>query len=358
MAVTATPSGLRKQPTSQQAVDSSVQPFLHKDFDPVDYLNSTLPALSTTSTPSQSAQHARAVPLSELNAQLQTLLSQVNAQMTRWSNTLTQLTDEIIRSGGRLAYEVEVLRGDTTGLTDVLDNRLRKEIELLAPSHDALNGSHPEHEIDTSSPQEELPKPMSATNEPEYLDQLRTLTAVRSRLDAVIQLFGDAMAWPLAPSELSSSAAASSRLSISAPAPEAEARDREAKGKVYMENLRAEINDQIGSGDDLTSLSAAAARLEDLRGLAEVWKGTVEEKARVKVVESLLKPVEERLRVVERTGHHSRATAVVPPSSSAPRSVDLRYGDLSTSSQRAAGEGGGYGFLQNLRNLRDEMYLE
>ncbi|KAK1818807.1 hypothetical protein LTR12_006734 [Friedmanniomyces endolithicus] len=358
MAVTAPSSSLRKQPTSQQVVDHSVQPFLQKDFDPVDYLNSTLPALSTTSTPVQSAQHGRTVPLSELNAQLQTLLSQVNAQMTRWSNTLTQLTDEIIRSGSRLAYEVEVLRGDTTGLTDVLDNRLRKEIELLAPRRDALNGEHLEHEVDTSSPHDEDPSRASSTNEPEYLNQLRTLTAVRSRLDAVIQVFGDAMAWPLAPSELSSSGAASSLLSISGPASDADARDREAKSKVYMETLRAEINDQIGTGDDITSLAAAAARLEDLRGLAEVWKGTVEEQARMRVVESLLRPVEERLRVVERTGQQARGAPVSLPSSSAPRSMDLRYGDLNVLSQRAAGEGGGYGFLQNLRNLRDEMYLE
>ncbi|TKA36562.1 hypothetical protein B0A54_13564, partial [Friedmanniomyces endolithicus] len=184
MAVTATPSNLRKQPASQQKVDNIIQPFLHKDFDPADYLNSALPALSTTVTPAQSVQHGRTVPLPELNAQLQTVLSQVNAQMTRWSNTLTQLTDEIIRCGGRLAYEVEVLRGDTTGLTDVLDNRLRKEIELLAPRHDALNGEHLENEVVTSSPHEELPKPTSAADEPEYLNQLRTLTAVRSRLDA------------------------------------------------------------------------------------------------------------------------------------------------------------------------------
>jgi hypothetical protein len=31
-----------------------------------------------------------------------------------------QLTDEILRSGGRLAYEVEVLRGETIGLSETL----------------------------------------------------------------------------------------------------------------------------------------------------------------------------------------------------------------------------------------------
>ncbi|TKA79462.1 hypothetical protein B0A55_04216 [Friedmanniomyces simplex] len=354
MAVKATPSNTRARPVSQHVADSSVQPFLQHDFDPVDYLNTTLPALSTTTRPAQSAQHGRAVPLSELNAQLQTLLSQVNAQMTRLSNTLTQLTDEIIRSGGRLAYEVEVLRGDTTGLTDVLENGLKKDIELLAPRREAVNGVPSEHEagtLDRITPNDEPQEYTSTPNEPEYLDKLRTLAAIRSRLDAVIKVFGDAMAWPLAPSELPS--ASSSLISLSSPESDAETRDREAKGKQYLDALRAEINDLVGAGNDQVTLAAAAARLEELRQLAEVWKGTVEEKARVRLVEGLLRPIEERQRALERAGQ-ARKSAVSPSRGG----VDLRYGDLNASSSRAAGEAGGYGFLRNLRNLRDEMYLE
>ncbi|KAK5730975.1 hypothetical protein LTR15_000913 [Elasticomyces elasticus] len=344
MAVTAPRTTARIQPISQHVADSSVQPFLKEDFDPVDYLNSTLPALSTTSRPSQSVQHGRAVPLSELNAQLQTQLSQVNAQMTRLSNTLTQLTDDIIRSGGRLAYEVEVLRGDTTGLTDVLENGLKEDIELLAPKPRVEKETSRKDEAVGASG-EDPSKHSIVSTESEYLEKLRTLTAVRSRLDAVIKVFGDAMTWPLAPSEFS---LASSLISVSAPESEADFRDREAKGKQYIESLRTEINEVVGSGNDQASLAAAAARIDELRSLAEVWKGTAEEKPRMKVVESLQKPIEDRQRALERAGQ------VRKPAASPARGADLRYGDLST---RPSTESG-YGFLQNLRNLKNEMYLE
>ncbi|KAK4963295.1 hypothetical protein LTR10_000923 [Elasticomyces elasticus] len=344
MAVTAPRTTARIQPVSQHVADSSVQPFLKDDFDPVDYLNSTLPALSTTSRPSQSAQHGRAVPLSELNAQLQTQLSQVNAQMTRLSNTLTQLTDDIIRSGGRLAYEVEVLRGDTTGLTDVLENGLKEDIELLAPKPRVEKETSRKDEAVGASG-EDPSKHSIVSTEPEYLEKLRTLTAVRSRLDAVIKVFGDAMAWPLASSEFS---LASSLISVSAPESEADSRDREAKGKQYIESLRTEINELVGSGNDQASLAAAAARIDDLRTLAEVWKGTAEEKPRMKVVDNLQKPIEDRQRALERAGQ-ARKPAVSPA-----RGADLRYGNSST---RPSTESG-YGFLQNLRNLKNEMYLE
>ncbi|KAK3073011.1 hypothetical protein LTR53_005784 [Teratosphaeriaceae sp. CCFEE 6253] len=334
----------RTPSTSQQATDNSFQPFLQPDFDPADYLNITLPTLSITSAP-RAVQNARAVPLAELNAQLQSLLSQINAQMTRLSNTLTQLTDEIIRSGSRLAYEVEVLRGDATGLTDTLENGLRKDIELFTGDDgpgDLVTGEEELQDPDASPANGARSR---ATAEPEYLEKLRTLTAIRSRLDSVIKVFGDAMAWPLAPSELLTS----SLISVSAPEPEAETRDRQEKGIQYMDRLRSEINDLVGAGNDQASLTTAAARVDVLRELAEVWKGTAEEKARLRLVDGLQRPIEERQRALERAGQARR------PAASPARGVDLRYGDLNA--QRATSEGG-YGFLQNLRNLKNEMYLE
>ncbi|KAK6410438.1 hypothetical protein LTR81_015333 [Elasticomyces elasticus] len=153
------------------------------------------------------------------------------------------------------------------------------------------------------------------------------------------------MTWPLAPSEFS---LASSLISVSAPESEADSRDREAKGKQYVESLRMEINEVIGSGNDQAYLAAGAARIDELRSLAEVWKGTAEEKPRMKVVESLQKPIEDRQRALERAGQ------VRKPAASPARGADLRYGDSST---RPSTESG-YGFLQNLRNLKNEMYLE
>ena len=154
------------------------------------------------------------------------------------------------------------------------------------------------------------------------------------------------MQWPIAPSELS---IASSLISVSAPDAGEDSRSREEKGKAYAEKLRKEVNDLVGSGNDITSLEAAAERIEELRLLAEVWKGTAEEKARIKLVESLQKPVEERHRALEKTVAGRRQTA------SPRKDVDLRYGNIDSS--RAVSEGG-YGFLQNLRNLKNEMYLE
>jgi hypothetical protein len=85
--------------------------------------------------------------------------------------------------------------------------------------------------------------------------------------------------------------------------------------------------------------------VEEWRVLAEVWKGTAEEKARTRVVEGLVRMMEERQKVIG----GRRAEGRRQPE----RAVDMRYGDLD-----AKGAEGGYGFLQNLRNFKDGMYLD
>ena len=329
MAVSASSS--RAEPKSAHVSDASVQPFLQDEFDPADYLNNALPGLSVSST-NRGNQYGRSVPLPELSTQLQTLLTQLNAQTSRLSTALTQLTDEIIRSVGRLSYEVELLRGETIGLKDSLDNGLRKDVELFVPPKDARDSTNDETGVRNESEK-------AASSEPEYLAQLKTLTQVRERLDTVIKVFGDAMQWPLAPRDMSLT---SSLISVSAPDDD---RDREEKGKAYVERLRTEINTLIGSGNDVASLEEAAARIDELRHLAEVWRGTAEEKARLKLVENLQKPVEERIKALEQSRK---------PTGPA-RGVDLRYGSMNDA--RIVSEGG-YGFLQNLRNLRNDVYLE
>ena len=343
----AMPPSTRAEPKSSHVSDTNIQPFLYQDFDPAEYLNNTLPALSlsTTARGTQTGQYGRSIPLPELSSQLQNLLSQLNAQTSRLSNALTQLTDEIIRSGGRLAYEVEVLRGETIGLTDSLDNGLRKDIELFTPSSKELLSTGATI-ISESAAKDDRTDAARNSTEPEHLERLRTLTAVRSRLDSVIKVFGEAMQWPIAPSEISLT---SSLISVSAPDATDDFRSREEKGKAHAERLRNEINDLIGSKDNATSLQEATARIEDLRRLAEVWKGTAEEKARLKMVESLSKPVEEQLKALEQTVGARR------PAQAPPRGMDYRYGNMDSS--RTVSEGG-YGFLQNLRNLRSDVYLE
>ena len=324
--------------------DSNIQPFLQPDFDPVEYLNSTLPSLSLSGSSSSLQRGGKAVPLPELSSQLQTLLAQLNAQTTRLSSVLTQLTDEIIRSGSRLAYEVEVLRGETLGLTDTFENGLKKEIESFVPSKKE-EGTTGEQLAGQDGPQDEQTK--SISTEPEFLERLRNLTTVRERLDAVIKTFGSAMQWPLAPSETSLT---SSLISVSGPESSDDSRSREEKGKEYMEKLRSEINDLLATG--VEGLEAANARVTELRALAEVFKGTAEEKARNRLVDSLQKTVDDKQKALDRTAATNRKPGVSPA-----RGHDMRYGNAGTG--QAPSEGGsGYGFLQNLRNLKNEVYMD
>ena len=331
------PSAVRIETKSSHLSDSNVEPFLQPDFDPAEYLNAALPSLtaSSTSRAAQSSQHGRSVPLPELSTQLQSLLSQLNAQTSRLSNALTQLTDEIIRSGGRLAYEVEVLRGETIGLKDSLESGLKEDIEVFTnpsarPALGGMNG-------DTTKEATELVE--SEDSEVETLERLKTLTSVRSRLDSVIKVFGEAMQWPVAPSELSMT---SSIISVSAPEAGDDVRNREEKGRAYNEKLRNEINTLADAGQASAGIEAALARIEELKRLAEVWKGTSEEKARLKLVESLQKPVEEKQKSLERSSGSRR------PTPSPARGMDYRYGGADLG--RTTGEGG-YGLLQNLRTV-------
>lgn len=340
------PNASKVEPKSPHVADAAIQPFLQPSFDPAEYLNNTLPTLSISTTGTR----GKAVPLPDLSSQLQTILSQLNAQTSRLSNTLTQLTDEIIRSGSRLAYEVEVLRGETLGLTDSFENDLKKDIETFVPpvkSTDTSNGN-----AEAATENEAATTTVHAHGEPEFLDHLRELTTVRTRLDSVIKTFGSAMQWPLAPSELS---LASSFISVSAPEPgsDNDSRSREEKGKAYTDNLKAEINDLLVSGAE--GVEAANARVEELRVLADVWKGTAEEKARTRIVDTLQKSVDDKQRVLEKTTMDSSRKPGVSPA----RGYDYRYGGSSTEIPKVANEGGsGYGFLQNLKNLRSDMYLD
>ena len=309
------------EPKSEHLSDPSIQSFLQPDFNPADYLNGVLP---------RSSQASKTVPLLELSTQLQSTLSQLNAQSVRLSNALTQLTDEIIRSGGRLAYEVDVLRGETLGLTEAFESGLRKDLDLFADE-----GNHEQSKnADGSSP----PKA-----EPEYFERLRSLTAVRARLDSVIKVFGDAMQWPLAPSELQS--VGSSLISVSAPGSSDDERGREAKAKAFMDNARHEISMILETAGDSLSVEAAEAKVAELRKLAEVWKGTAEEKARMKLVDGLQRVVDDGRKSLENASNARR------PAPQLARNVDMRYGNTDSVQ-------GGYGFLQNLRSLRNDVYLE
>lgn len=332
--------------------------FEDPNFDPADFLNDTLSPLTVVSFQPNASRAPGSVPLTELSAQVQSLLSQISAQNVRLSSTLSQLSDEILRSGGRLAYEVEVLRGETIGLSETLTEVLREDITKFVPDEPSEDkakaaihmeeGSTKETTEDTTATQEdtetaeEQQEPL-ATNDPEYITNLRTLNQVRSRLEDVVQTFGDAMEWPLPPSEISFS---SSFISVSGPELGTEGHSQEEKGQEIMKKIRTEITellDRDGGGRD--GLEAATRRVEALRNLSVVWKGSAEEKARQRFVDALGRIVDERRRILE----HQQAMA--EQSQRAPRSRTEQRGDSDSG-------GSGGGLFRNLQRLREEIYLE
>ncbi|KAJ5103569.1 hypothetical protein N7532_004098 [Penicillium argentinense] len=351
---------------SSQTARSSVKPpnsqsdttpnFADPNFDPAEFLNESLSPLTVASLQPNASRAPGSVPLTELSAQVQTLLSQISAQNVRLSSTLSQLSDEILRSGGRLAYEVEVLRGETIGLSETLTEVLRDDISKFVPESTDDASAGRKVELAPEATEESQPestkteeksagegKGIAAPIDPEYISKLRTLNKVRSRLEDVVQAFGDAMEWPLPPSEISFS---SSFISVSGPEMSADGHDQEQKGQETMKKLRTQINELLDSdGGGRAGLEAATRRVEALRILATVWKGSAEEKARHRFVDTLERIVDERRRILD----HQQATA----------GQSMR-GPRSRSEQRRDSDSGapGGGLFRNLQRLREEIYLE
>ncbi|KAH8677308.1 hypothetical protein BX600DRAFT_122354 [Xylariales sp. PMI_506] len=336
------------EPKSAHVSDVFLQSFLSPSFDAASYLNSSLPPLQahvSSITPSQDG----AVPLAELSSQAQTLLSQLNAQTTRLTNTLTQLTDDILRSGSRLAYEVELLRGETLGFSESLSEGLQDDIvKFVANGIQEPAGGKPTSTAEAQrTPVAVAPTEPTSTEieDPTYITQLRTLTLVRSRLDLVIKTFGDAMEFVFPPSELSVS---SSFLSVSAPDAGGQEHSTEEKGQQILKQFRDEISDLLSSSKDpVEGIEKAAFRIEQLKELTNVWKGTAEEKGRTKFIDSLAKIVEDRhkelMREMEQNG---RRDAKLDPESNVRKSMEGPAESKGLS---------GYGIMSQLQKLRSGL---
>merc|ERR1712093_288380 len=319
------------EPKSTHVSDPALQPFLNPSFDPAEYLNATLPSLQS----SNSSQSARgSVPLAELSTQTQTLLS--------------QLSDEILRSGSRLAYEVEVLRGETLGLSEALTEGLQDDIVKFVPggldqeltrkqSKATDTNGHRRRSSTITVPKTPVREEVPAIVDPPYIQKLRTLTLVRSRLETVIKTFGDAMAWTFPPSEVS---VTSSFLSVSAPEPGSEMHSTEEKGQQVSKKLRDEIADLLIGEDPVDGIEAAAKRVEELKELAIVWKGTAEERARTKFVDNLAKMVEDRHRDLLREAEQDTRLR---------QRVETLEEEVSSGDSKPQS---GYGFLSQLQKLR------
>lgn len=329
---------------SAHVSDPALQPFLQPTFDPADYLNATLPSLSLSSV-SRPLKQGTSASLADLSSQTQDLLSQLNAHTTRLSTILTQLTDDILRSGGRLAYEVEVLRGETIGLTETLTEGLKGDVEKFLPSGISLQleePSSPSAGEGTQSTAETKTAESSQDTTPSYIFELRTLSTIRTRLESVIKIFGEAMHWTLPPSEVSLT---SSLISVSGPDPSSDTQALEKRGKEFASSLRSEISDLItGSDDTQTGVEAATVRIQALRNLAGIWKGTAEEKARFKFVDGLVKLAEEKQRERENAWNQQQRGG---------RSASVSRGQQpSVQQQQQQQQQKSGGFLDNLQRIR------
>ncbi|KAI1196858.1 hypothetical protein F5X97DRAFT_304134 [Nemania serpens] len=359
----------RAYPESRSAhvSDPFLQRFLSPTFSPAEYLNATLPSLETSNKNNNNNDSSSSVSLADLSAQAQAQLSQLNAHTTRLTTTLTQLADDILRSGSRLAYEVELLRGETLSLSEALTDVLHDDVALFVPDGlqeqvaetkgSGTNNTSQSRRASTAAtlPQPPPPPPPATTTpldaaattpaDPVFITQLQTLTLVRSRLDAVVKTFGDAMEFVFPPSEVSVS---SSFLSVSAPEPGSAERSTEEKGQKVLREFREEIAGLLVSGPDpVAGIERAARRVEELKDLAVVWNGTAEEKGRTKFIDGLAKTVEDRhrdlLREVEQASRHDGDS-----SSGHRRSAN---GSLDAAAGESRGLSG-YGIMSQLQRLR------
>ncbi|KIW80570.1 hypothetical protein Z517_07186 [Fonsecaea pedrosoi CBS 271.37] len=318
---------------------------LHQSqFDPVEFLNDSLPNLGLSSQ-TQLSKSSRSTQIQSASTESLALLTSLNTISIRASSELTSLTDEIIRSGNRLAYEVEVLRGDVNGFHELLSDSLRDDIrqfviDEVTSIEPPISGS----EIDGD---DSLQKAQSES-EPDFMTRLRLLGKVKARLESVVTIFGEAMKWPIPPSELSM---ASSLISVSSPELGIQSTAEDDKAREALKSIRAEIDELLGPEPaGYAGLEAATQRVEEYRQLAILWKGTGEEKARIKFVDSLIKLVEDRRKTLDarQRARNSKAASSVRSSSAMgrnPRSSN-------------EGSGGAAGLFRNLQRLKDDLYLE
>ena len=340
-------SSLSTRPNHLQ--DSNLQDFLSPDFSPINYLNTTLPSPAPpTSIRSPSSS------LSTLASQAQSHIAALTAQSTRLSTTLTALTDDILRISPRLAYEVELLRGEALSLSDSLSQsgNLHSAISQFVPQGMGNSTDQPKSQ-DVPSDRHDVKSPSQVVRSPPllttYLDgseppiaHLRTLIHVRNLLITVTQAFSLAMSWPLPPSFLSGPS--SSLISVSSPADPS----LELKGQEACNRLRREISDLLDEdeaiGDGKDGWERASGRVQELRDSIAIWKGTREERARDKFVDGLEAMIEERVKKQLRSVERKVVGGVMAEEKEAE--------DKSTAA------GVGPGLLRNLQRLREEIYMD
>ncbi|RMZ77959.1 hypothetical protein DV738_g4114, partial [Chaetothyriales sp. CBS 135597] len=264
----------------------------------VDLLNDVLPSLSLSSQ-AKTTEAAKSSQLQSAASDIQSLLSKLNAHNIRSSSDLTFLTDEILRSANRLAYEVEILRGEASNFYDLLNHSLKADIQQF----------------------------------------------VKARLESVIAVFGEAMKWPVPPSEVTGG---STFISVSAPELGVQSTEEDVKAREAEREIRAEIQGLLDQDLGSAGLLAANKRVEEYKLLARLWKGTPEEKVRNRFVEGLAKMVEDRRRALDAAGSAQRSTG----GSASQRSGSTQARPAARSERATAA------LFRNLARLKDDLYLE
>lgn len=334
-------------PGPSSIIDPNLTPFLSPLFSPIDYLNNTLPSSSSSS---HNVTKSTPLSLSALASQTQAHVSALAAQSTRLTETLNALTDDILRVSPRLAYEVELLRGEAISLSESLSPSGSLHTSVAQFVADASISSPPSVDQHHGHPPPILPSSDTVTagsvSDPPIsapIDSLRTLLHVRSRLTRVSQIFSLALSWPFPPSLLPKAS------SISAPSPADHT--YEAQGHAACARLRQETIDLLAEPED--GVQKAAEMVQELRACVEVWKGTGEEKARSKFVDELEELVEEARRK-NRERHQAKENPKIPPQPNASALAGVSR-DTPALPSRSTDTSSGPGFL---RRLRDEIYME
>ena len=334
-------------------LDPNLQPFLSTSFSPTEYLNAHLssPPSGLSKSPQQSQS------LATLASETQSHITRLTTQQTRLSTVLTELTDDILRTSSRLAYEVELLRGEAVSLCESLSSQgpLQEAIQRFVPDGLDLapaassSPSAPGSTLNPTSPaKNETGTDAANPHEPSALSQLRTLHRIRTQLQNVIQTFNLALSFPLPPSLLATPASAI--LSIQSPNTDP---DAENKGQAALSKLKTEITDLM-RGDEKEK---AQQRVKQLREVCGVWKGTNEEKARLKWVEGLELLV--GLREEEKEEKEKGREMLLPRRPASTTGGKMRDASAVRGDKEGASRSGtpstGAGFL---RRLRDEIYLD
>ena len=157
------------------------------------------------------------------------------------------------------------------------------------------------------------------------------------------------------PSDMSVS---SSFLSVSAPEPGSAQQSVEEKGQEVLQSLRREVSAFLADQQDpVGGIERAAQRVEQVKELTSVWRGTSEEKGRARFVESLARMVEERHRELLRemelqqkqAGRRDGGKGTTTPEETRSRKGNA----LAVADPAAGGESklysSGYGLLQRIR---------